>query len=286
MEPVKLPSLHAGSWINHNFRIWIGHREDNKAWDALYHARKVLRDFEINRHNIDPQKAVAALEQIHIAEGSDWCWWYGDEHIGSQNDDFDMLYRTHLASVYKCLGVEPPLELSMPIHRGNLESFISPPECLITPQLDGLLTHYYEWSGAGFYDCIRAGGAMHRVQLIVGSVHFAFDRESFYIRLDFNKDFDLVGVRNLRVVIDFLKFGSREIILEKAVEKELNDFAFSFNRLLEIRFGRKALTGTGTGKLEFFVLLYSGKELLEKWPFDEPISLDLPEWDKEVFWQL
>src|SRR5262249_10314645 len=30
-----LPHLFAGSWINHNFSIWIGHEEDNAAWDAI-----------------------------------------------------------------------------------------------------------------------------------------------------------------------------------------------------------------------------------------------------------
>jgi alpha-amylase/alpha-mannosidase (GH57 family) len=35
----KLKSLFAGSWINHNFRIWIGHPEDNAAWDVLSQTR-------------------------------------------------------------------------------------------------------------------------------------------------------------------------------------------------------------------------------------------------------
>src|SRR5205823_209776 len=37
-----LPHLFAGSWINHNFAIWIGHEEDNSAWDALHRAREHL----------------------------------------------------------------------------------------------------------------------------------------------------------------------------------------------------------------------------------------------------
>ncbi|MEA3297179.1 MAG: glycoside hydrolase family 57 protein, partial [candidate division Zixibacteria bacterium] len=40
IEPRPLKSLHAGSWINHNFRIWIGHYEDNAAWDLLFEARE------------------------------------------------------------------------------------------------------------------------------------------------------------------------------------------------------------------------------------------------------
>ncbi len=38
-----LPHLFAGSWINHNYAIWIGHEEDNTAWDALHKAREYLK---------------------------------------------------------------------------------------------------------------------------------------------------------------------------------------------------------------------------------------------------
>ena len=37
-----LPHLFAGSWISHNFAIWIGHEEDNTAWDALHRTREHL----------------------------------------------------------------------------------------------------------------------------------------------------------------------------------------------------------------------------------------------------
>ena len=37
-----LNRLFAGSWISHNFAIWVGHPEDNQAWDALHAARSFL----------------------------------------------------------------------------------------------------------------------------------------------------------------------------------------------------------------------------------------------------
>ncbi|OAI54254.1 alpha-amylase/alpha-mannosidase, partial [Planctomycetaceae bacterium SCGC AG-212-F19] len=37
-----LPHLFAGSWINHNFAIWVGHDEDNAGWDALHRTREHL----------------------------------------------------------------------------------------------------------------------------------------------------------------------------------------------------------------------------------------------------
>ncbi|MEW5995783.1 MAG: glycoside hydrolase family 57 protein, partial [Candidatus Zixiibacteriota bacterium] len=77
-----LPALYAGSWINSNFRIWVGHPEDNAAWGLLSTARETLVAFEKDHPDYDPRKLEAAWRQVYIAEGSDWCWWYGDEHRG------------------------------------------------------------------------------------------------------------------------------------------------------------------------------------------------------------
>nr|MBN2276309.1 glycoside hydrolase [candidate division Zixibacteria bacterium] len=286
LKPITLPSLFPGSWINHNFRIWIGHNEDNQAWDFLYEARRALVHYEKSHPKADPGKIKAAWEKLYIAEGSDWCWWYGDDHLGAHNSLFDRLFRRHLMAMYRTLELEVPPELMMPIHRARVDSFITPPESLITPRLDGLLTHYYEWTGAGCYDCVKAGGAMHRVELIIKAVYFAFDYDFFYIRLDFDDNFGLVGKNKFRIVLDFKDIGIREIPLEKTVEKDLGQTIFSFKQILEVKIGRKTLTDTGCGRIGFFVLFYSENELMEKWPFGGPITVTLPERDKEIFWQV
>ena len=38
----KIGHLFPGSWIQHNFGIWIGHPECNRAWDLLYETRQHL----------------------------------------------------------------------------------------------------------------------------------------------------------------------------------------------------------------------------------------------------
>ena len=38
----NLHHCHAGSWIGHNFSIWIGHSEDNTAWTQLAKTREFL----------------------------------------------------------------------------------------------------------------------------------------------------------------------------------------------------------------------------------------------------
>jgi alpha-amylase/alpha-mannosidase (GH57 family) len=120
-----LPSLKhivAGSWINANFRIWIGHEEDNAAWDMLAGAKKVL---DRERKRAEQQKGSAritalgkveaAQEELMMAEGSDWCWWYGDDHYSSQKNIFDELFRMHVRAVYVKLGLTVPEYLMRPI---------------------------------------------------------------------------------------------------------------------------------------------------------------------------
>ena len=52
-----------------------------------------------------------AYEELLIAEGSDWFWWYGDDHSSPQDREFDELFRRHVRQAYTALGLEPPAEL-------------------------------------------------------------------------------------------------------------------------------------------------------------------------------
>lgn len=117
-----LDAVVAGSWINANFRIWIGHPEDNRAWELL---RMTYKTFEREKRNLSKlhgarlkraERAIAAAhEHLMIAEGSDWCWWYGDDHFSAQKNIFDDIYRTHLRAVFALLDLTPPSELFAPI---------------------------------------------------------------------------------------------------------------------------------------------------------------------------
>src|SRR5262249_13003778 len=111
-----LPRLFPGSWINHNFAIWIGHDEDNTAWDLLHRTRDHLVD-KSSHPLVSLEQRDRAWEQLYIPEGSDWFWWFGDEHSSAQDAVFDSLFRRHLQNVYTILGDEPPPELSRPIKR-------------------------------------------------------------------------------------------------------------------------------------------------------------------------
>ena len=85
--------LFPGSWINHDFRVWIGHEEDNKAWDYLNNARLALES--------SGSQDTTAWKELYIAEGSDWCWWFGDDHSSDNDETFDLLFRKHLKNIYR-----------------------------------------------------------------------------------------------------------------------------------------------------------------------------------------
>ena len=104
--------LHAGSWIHANFHIWAGHADDRRAWSQLSRARAT---FDARSPMVGEASRTRAFEALLAAEGSDWFWWYGDDHSSGQDDVFDALFRAQLRQVYEALGMPAPAEL----HRSN-----------------------------------------------------------------------------------------------------------------------------------------------------------------------
>src|SRR5229473_874509 len=112
IAPKALDHIFPGSWIDANFDVWIGAPEDNRAWEFLLRARQKYDELAAALPEDDRR---LAHEELMIAEGSDWCWWYGPEHQSDNRREFDQLYREHLAGVYRALKLPPPEELSRPI---------------------------------------------------------------------------------------------------------------------------------------------------------------------------
>lgn len=285
-----LPSLFAGSWINHNFSIWIGHEEDNAAWELLGKAREDLVNFERDHPEYDPDKLKAAWNQIYVAEGSDWCWWYGDEHRGAHNKQFDHLYRQHLKAIYELLDLEIPVKLARPIYNAGLKSMVVMPEGRLSPRIDGRRSNFYEWSGAGYFDCLKDGAAMHRVDQIVSGIYFAFDREQFYIRLDFRLKNEVELLSKLRIVVTFFVPGEISVELNLSEASSGLDgsgqHGFAFDEILELAVARSHLWPEGFGTLGFSVTLYENEQRLENWPESDPIRLEVPSHDQEIFWPI
>jgi alpha-amylase/alpha-mannosidase (GH57 family) len=179
-----LKSLVPGSWINANFNVWIGAPEDNKAWDFL----KATHDFyDENAPRADENARKLAYEELLIAEGSDWNWWYGPEHHSANDADFDELYRKHLSNVYAALGGSPPEYLAHPITTARPEGddfTFTRQMAYIHPRIDGDITGYFDWVGAAMYSADRRTSAMHGREFVLQSIYAGIDNENFYGRVD------------------------------------------------------------------------------------------------------
>jgi alpha-amylase/alpha-mannosidase (GH57 family) len=186
LEPERIGHIFPGSWINANFDVWIGAEEDNQAWTQLLRARETY-----DAATAVPEKQRnLAFEELLIAEGSDWCWWYGPEHESVNREEFDQLYRSHLANVYRFLNLMPPEELSRPILRIAVQAVQISPSGAISPVIDGEVTSYFEWMGAGIYRVDERSGSMHGKKFLVKEVQYGSDGANLFVRIDFHQGYE------------------------------------------------------------------------------------------------
>ncbi len=180
----RLTSIFPGSWIDANFYIWIGHADDRRGWDQLAAAREALDA----SGSVDPEARDAAREELLIAEGSDWFWWYGDDHSSDHDAEFDDLFRRHLRNAYQLLGRAVPDELFVSnITTVGSADLVTPPVRWLAPAIDGRQSGYFEWLGAGIFEPPRGAGAMHRIEAgpgVVDRVRFGFSRQGLCVRLE------------------------------------------------------------------------------------------------------
>lgn len=188
MEPCELSHIFPGSWIDANFDIWIGADEDNRAWGQLLRARKaydkVMRSSRAAA--ISAANKQTAWEELLIAEGSDWCWWYGPEHSSANRPEFDQLYRDHLANVYRLLGLEPPEELSQPNLKEAETGLHEQPSGLIEPNIDGVLSPRNEWSDGGRYRIDNRSGPMHGQPPLIRELLYGSDGQNVFLGIELN----------------------------------------------------------------------------------------------------
>lgn len=282
----KLRSLFPGSWINSNFNIWIGSEEDNKSWDLLTETRTFLIQKE--KEGIFPEDVLEkAWEQIYIAEGSDWNWWYGDEHASANDMEFDLLYREHLMTVYRLLNTDIPAILYQPIKRVYHDRFVtSKPKNFIRPKIDGKSSYFYEWNGAACYDVGKSPqSSMHQVSRVMDKLFVGFDEKMFYLRLDFQKKpdpltefvFAVKSPSQSTIVVSPLRGVVEKYVLDNEVQKKTNiKPIYKMEDILELALPFDSLNVHAGEKVGFQLLLKLNGQLLEEYPRMNLIEVEVP----------
>jgi alpha-amylase/alpha-mannosidase (GH57 family) len=214
-NPNILHSLVPGSWIHANFNVWIGAPEDNKSWDYLYHARNFYTHASLH---VSEEQRKLALEELLIAEGSDWNWWYGPEHHSANDREFDELYRKHLSNVYQALGATPPDHLAQSIMGGAVVPSFLPQTSYIHPRITGDMIRYFEWMGAAHYTADRRSGAMHGKVFLMDSIYAGIDQQYVYGRVDFAD----VPTGNCEVVVNLESWADRSSRPRRALRLNVN----------------------------------------------------------------
>lgn len=179
-----LSDLHSGSWINADYKIWIGHQEDNLGWNLLGQTRARLLE---TAPSLPPDRANAAWDELYAAEGSDWFWWYGDDFETDFKQEFDRLFRTHLRNVWGYMGLPVPEQLNQPIcAMGAVHETdqVTHPRALLSPTIDGAVTDFFEWRGAGIINTQPPLGAMWKADSLFTSLQFGWNKEWLFLRFD------------------------------------------------------------------------------------------------------
>jgi len=289
--PQELPRVFAGSWIHADFSVWIGHADDRRAWDLLGAARDALSAAE-KEGRVAPAALERAREAFRAASGSDWCWWYGDDHSSENDFEFDRLFRRHLRAVYEAIGLPAPEDLSETIiTTRHLEVRQSRPAGEVTPVVDGEITSPDEWEAAGLHR-VPLTGAMHRGAQGIRAVRFGADRRCLNLLVEPSTGAlrDLLGTAEVVVIFpgpESLRYRvRREDAQVRVIREAWTEMGWiaaetrtqaAVETVLELAVPLRELHPGPGQRLEFRVLVVQNGTELERHPETGPIELGLEE---------
>jgi alpha-amylase/alpha-mannosidase (GH57 family) len=279
----NLDTLHAGSWIYGNFGIWIGQEEDNIAWDYIAKTRKDLVEERPDSNDGKDE----AWHYLYAAEGSDWFWWYGDDHITDNAREFDQLFRHNLMAVYRAIDKEVPDFLQIPVLKEDRGiKPVLPIRGFITPDIDGIVTSYFEWLEGTYIEVGKSGGSMHKSESIISKLYFGFNADNLYVRADSKEKFSEVHDCNC-ITIHFIKPENLQIAAagEKADLYQKEDdhwidtgisMSYAIDEIFEIAISFKALNVKENDELSFYITADMEGQELERYPWRGNITLNVP----------
>jgi hypothetical protein len=193
-----------------------------------------------------------------------------------------------------------PDELLSPIRIPKPAIPTTEPTYFIHPQIDGLLSYYWEWKGAGSLTLGSQGGAMHSGASSLAKIAYGFDLESLYLRIDpREKSFDAWKPDlSIRITISSKAIITIELIPSRFIVDPLNEkfrvlkngktlvsretgVKCAVNELAEVAIPFVLLDSNPKDKLTFYVETIGNKLVRDRWPQEGYIVLHAPDEDFE-----
>ncbi|MBL8840110.1 MAG: glycoside hydrolase [Planctomycetes bacterium] len=164
-----------GSWIGGNLDTWAGQREKLDGWRLLAQARALFAGVPL------AELPPAVATSLRALEGSDWYWWFGDDHFTAQRDLFEALFHAHLRVVFRAAGRDAPPLPPPDARREDLRPAREPLEA-VRPR--GLPTDLFEWQSAGWFELQAAGGSMTRARRVARRLLFGFEQGVLHVAVE------------------------------------------------------------------------------------------------------
>jgi hypothetical protein len=154
--------------------------------------------------------------------------------------------------------------------------------------MDGIVSNYFEWMGAGFYRPVHRDAAMHGRRPFLSQIFYGRDAEHFFLRVDFH-DRTVVTPERIQLRVGFREEAGSAVIVslrrsdpgkgiqceirleEKtpagpSVEAALGQAAFE--KIFELRLSLCALGLPADRPLEFQVTLWESNLPVETLPLE------------------
>jgi hypothetical protein len=255
----------AGSWIYRNLATWIGHPEKNRAWELLAAAREAVVAARGTPRWEDP-----AWRAILAAEGSDWFWWYGDDHPTEYGAEFDAGFRDKLRAAYVAASLPVPPVLDEPIRRSPARGQ-TPPSGPVHARIDGRVGDYFEWRTAGHVACIY--GATQASVRFAREMFFGTDGRSLFLRVD---PFEAGALAE--TTIDVRTPDAAVAVLAAPAGGASGDLLTALDRVLELSAPLDRLASPGA-PVRFAIEIRNGEGMTQRIPSDGFVELARPEND-------
>ncbi len=260
-----LPRVVAGSWIYRNLATWIGHPEKNRAWELLAAAREAVVAARGTPRWDDP-----AWRAILAAEGSDWFWWYGDDHPTEYGAEFDAGFRDKLRAAYVAALLPVPPVLDEPIRRSPVRGQTGP-SGPVHARIDGRVGDYFEWRTAGHVACVY--GAAQASVRFARELFYGTDGRSLFVRVDPFEPGALAGT-----TIDVRTPDASVAVLQAPSGGASGDLVTALDRVLEMSAPLDRLASPGAC-VRFAIEIRNGDGGTQRIPSDGFVELLPPEDD-------